>query len=53
MMYVLNLEDTIKTIVKDLTESMFKNSYKKIGFTKNDGYNKMKIKKKVHYIFIF
>ena len=39
MMYVLNLEDTIKAIVKDLTESMFKNSYKKIGFPKNDGYN--------------
>ena len=39
MMYVLNLEDAIKTIIKDLTESMFKNSYKKIGFTKNDGCN--------------
>ena len=37
-MYILNIENGIKTTSKDLRKFIFENYYKRIGFTKKDNH---------------
>ena len=46
MIYILNIENAIKIMVKDLKKFIFESYYKWIGFTRKDNYYSLgKVKK--------
>ena len=50
-MYVLHIENAMKTMVKDLKEFIFVNNYKQIDFTENNSYYYLVFLGKVREIF--
>ena len=51
MMYVLHIENAMKTMVKDLKEFIFVNNYKQISFTEKNSYYSLSFLGKVREIF--
>ena len=47
MIYILNIENAIKIMVKDLKKFKFESYYKRIGFTKKDNYYSLGEVKKI------
>ena len=47
MTYILNKENALKMMVKDLREFIFENYYKQLGFSKIDNYYSLKNAEKI------
>ena len=47
MMYILNILSAIKMVIKELKDSVFKNYYKQIKFTKGNSYYSIKQKERI------